>query len=113
MPRSAPGFWQSRGALAWSLFPFSLLFALLAGLRRRLFTLGILKSVRLPVRVVVVGNVAVGGSGKTPIVLWLVELLRSRGFKPGIVSRGYGRFGLKVLPRCPSMEIRPVSVTSR
>lgn len=90
MPRSAPGFWQSRGALAWSLFPLSLLFALLAGLRRRLFALGLLKSVRLPVRVVVVGNVAVGGSGKTPVVLWLAELLRNRGFKPGIVSRGYG-----------------------
>lgn len=63
---------------------------MLAGLRRRLFALGVLKSVRLPVRVVVVGNVAVGGSGKTPVVLWLVELLRSQGFKPGIVSRGYG-----------------------
>ena len=90
MTRSAPGFWQSRGALAWSLFPLSLLFALLASLRRRLFGLGILKSVRLPVQVIVVGNIAVGGSGKTPVVLWLVELLRSRGFKPGIVSRGYG-----------------------
>ena len=90
MPRSAPGFWQCRGVLAWCLFPLSILFALLAAMRRQLFSLGVLKTVRLPVPVVVVGNVAVGGSGKTPVVLWLVEILRARGFTPGIVSRGYG-----------------------
>ncbi|MCK6388499.1 MAG: tetraacyldisaccharide 4'-kinase [Zoogloea sp.] len=90
MPRSAPGFWQGRGAAAWCLFPLSLLFAFLAGLRRRLFALGLLKAERLPVPVIVVGNIAVGGSGKTPIALWLADTLRARGHRPGIVSRGYG-----------------------
>lgn len=90
MPRSAPGFWQHRGAVAWSLYPLSLLFGLIAGVRRRLFALGLTKAERLPVPVVVVGNIAVGGSGKTPIALWLVAELRARGRQPGIVSRGYG-----------------------
>lgn len=90
MSRSAPGFWQYRGAAAWCLFPLSVLFALAAGLRRRLFALGLKKSERLPVPVIVVGNIAVGGSGKTPIVLWLASVLRARGRHPGIVSRGYG-----------------------
>lgn len=90
MPRSAPGFWQRRGAVAWSLFPLSLLFALLAGLRRRLFALGLKKIERLPVPVVVIGNIAVGGSGKTPVALWLAAELRARGRRPGIISRGYG-----------------------
>lgn len=90
MLRHAPGFWKRRGAAAWSLFPLSLLFAMLAALRRALFKLGLKKSVRLPVPVVVVGNIAVGGSGKTPIALWLVDELRAKGFQPGIVSRGYG-----------------------
>jgi len=90
MPRSAPGFWQHRGAAAWSLLPLSLLFGFLAGARRRLFALGLKKAERLPVPVVVVGNIAVGGSGKTPIALWLVAELRARGRQPGIVSRGYG-----------------------
>ena len=90
MPRSAPGFWQGRGLAAWCLLPLSLLFAFLAGLRRRLFALGVLKAERLPVPVIVVGNIAVGGSGKTPIALWLADTLRARGHRPGIVSRGYG-----------------------
>lgn len=90
MPRSAPGFWQHRGAAAWSLLPLSLLFGLLAGVRRGLFALGLKKAERLPVPVVVVGNIAVGGSGKTPIALWLAAELRARGRRPGIVSRGYG-----------------------
>ena len=90
MPRSAPGFWQGRGAVAWCLLPLSLFFAFVAGLRRRLFAHGVLKAERLPVPVIVVGNIAVGGSGKTPIALWLADSLRARGYRPGIVSRGYG-----------------------
>jgi len=59
-------------------------------MRRRAYRAGWLRVERLAVPVVVVGNIAVGGSGKTPVVLWLVELLRGAGFHPGIVSRGYG-----------------------
>lgn len=90
MPRSAPAFWQHRRVPAWSLFPLSVLFAFLAGLRRWLFAAGVLRAERLPVPVVVVGNIAVGGSGKTPVALWLADELKRHGRKPGIVSRGYG-----------------------
>ena len=49
---------------------------------------GVLRSYRLPVPVIVIGNLTVGGSGKTPLVLWLVERLCERGWRPGIISRG-------------------------
>lgn len=72
------------------LLPVSGLFALLSGLRRMLYQAGVLRRVRMTVPVVVVGNIGVGGTGKTPVVLWLVERLREAGFRPGVVSRGYG-----------------------
>ena len=62
----------------------------LAVLRRQAYRHGLLRVHRLPVPVAIVGNVTVGGTGKTPLVLRLVELLRGAGFSPGIVSRGYG-----------------------
>ncbi len=82
--------WQGRGLLACTLWPLSLLFGALAGLRRLLFALGIKRAQRLPVPVVVVGNVFVGGTGKTPFAIWLIEALRAAGYTPGVVSRGYG-----------------------
>ena len=82
--------WTRRGLLAWLLLPLGLLFAALSALRRALYFSGFLKSVRLPRPVIVVGNVTVGGSGKTPLTLWLVAELARRGFRPGIISRGYG-----------------------
>jgi tetraacyldisaccharide 4'-kinase len=72
------------------LVPLSWLFFLIAVVRRGLYRLGVLSSFRLPVPVIVVGNLTVGGSGKTPLVLWLVERLRQQGWQPGIISRGYG-----------------------
>lgn len=75
------------------LWPLSLIFRLLVAVRRGLYRLGVLSSVRLPVPVVVVGNITVGGTGKTPLVLWLAEFLREQGYRPGIVSRGYGGRG--------------------
>ena len=90
MPRSAPGFWRHRGVAAMALLPLSLVFSLVADARRQLYRFGLLRIERLPVPVVVVGNIAVGGSGKTPVALWLAAELRSRGRVPGIVSRGYG-----------------------
>jgi len=90
MPRSAPGFWRHRGVTAFALLPLSLLFAFLSGVRRWLYRAGLLRVECLPVPVIVVGNIAVGGSGKTPVALWLAAELKARGFTPGIVSRGYG-----------------------
>ncbi len=85
--------WLRRGALAWSLRPLSVLYGALAALHRCLYRLGWLRCERLPVPVVVVGNVVAGGAGKTPVVIALVEHLKSRGLKPGVISRGYGRSG--------------------
>lgn len=90
MAARVPAFWLQRKWPAGLLFPLSLIFRALAALRRALFRAGWLETVRLPVPVIVVGNIAVGGSGKTPTVEWLVSMLRSAGWTPGIVSRGYG-----------------------
>lgn len=83
--------WLRRGALACALWPVSVLFGALAAVRRAAYRLRLLHSTRLPVPVVVVGNVVAGGAGKTPVVIALVEHLRSRGLAAGVVSRGYGR----------------------
>ncbi|HUR40242.1 MAG TPA: tetraacyldisaccharide 4'-kinase [Verrucomicrobiae bacterium] len=71
------------------LWPLSVLFGFVAAVRRRAQQQRALAS-RLSVPVIVVGNIAVGGTGKTPFVIWLVERLRAWGWKPGVISRGYG-----------------------
>src|SRR5689334_14495200 len=83
-------FWYRIRPLHLVLIPLSLLFAAVAGLRRAAYRLNWLKSERMPVPVIIVGNITVGGTGKTPVVLWLVQLLREAGYHPGIVTRGYG-----------------------
>ncbi|MDD2685960.1 MAG: tetraacyldisaccharide 4'-kinase [Gallionella sp.] len=71
------------------LYPLSLIFCLLVSLRRRLYRLGVLSSTRLPVPVIVVGNITVGGTGKTPLTLYLAQQLLAAGWHPAIISRGY------------------------
>jgi tetraacyldisaccharide 4'-kinase len=85
--------WLRRGALACALWPLSLLFRVLSGLRARLFRAGLLQSQRLPVPVLVVGNIFIGGTGKTPLTIWLAATLQAAGFTPGIISRGHGAAG--------------------
>lgn len=72
------------------LLPLAWLYGAIGGLRRLLYRSGWLKARRFPVPVVVIGNVTAGGTGKTPLTLALIEQLRAAGFRPGVVSRGYG-----------------------
>ena len=81
--------WYGSAKAPWYLRPLAALFGLVARLRRRRQQAKA-RETRLPVPVIVVGNIAVGGTGKTPFVIWLVERLRDWGWKPGVVSRGYG-----------------------
>jgi len=82
--------WTRRGPLARALWPLALLFGLVVALRRTLYRRGLLRQTRLARPVVVIGNLVVGGAGKTPLVLALVAALRARGRTPGVISRGYG-----------------------
>lgn len=82
--------WQKRGFTAFLLLPLALPFALSVNMRRLAYRRGWSSSVKLPVPVVVIGNITAGGSGKTPLVLHLVQELTKHGWRPGIVSRGYG-----------------------
>ncbi|MEB6335060.1 tetraacyldisaccharide 4'-kinase [Serratia rhizosphaerae] len=82
--------WSGSSLLYLLLLPLSWLYGLVSGLIRLSYRLGWRKSWRAPVPVVVVGNLTAGGNGKTPTVIWLVEQLQQRGYRVGVVSRGYG-----------------------
>lgn len=83
-------FWYQTTWLSWLLSPFAGLFSLISWSRKILFKFGLKTSYRADVPVIVVGNLTVGGNGKTPVVIHLCEQLKQAGFKPGVVSRGYG-----------------------
>ena len=82
-------YWNHRGALAWLLWPVSVIFLVLVLTRRILYWVRLLGSRHPGIPVIVVGNITAGGSGKTPLVIWIAEFLRAKGWQPGIVSRGY------------------------
>ena len=74
--------WDRKGLISWLLLPASAVFLSMAASRRR-------KTVKVGVPVVVVGNIYVGGTGKTPVTIALVKDLKERGWNPGVISRGY------------------------
>ena len=85
------GEWQRLGGGALIFFPLALLFRLAVTARRFLYRARILPSWRARVPVIVVGNITVGGTGKTPLVIEILEILMRRGWTPGVIARGYGR----------------------
>jgi tetraacyldisaccharide 4'-kinase len=101
-------FWTRRGAIAWLLWPVSLIFAAVVVARRIFYRAGIFRSEHPGIPVVVVGNLTVGGTGKTPLVIWIAELLAKNGWTPGVVSRGYkGKSGA---PRAVTLASDPAEV---
>jgi tetraacyldisaccharide 4'-kinase len=100
--------WYQLGIGHVLLIPLSWLFRLLSSLRRLAYRLRIFKVIRLPVPVIVVGNITVGGTGKTPLVIWLAEQLEQAGWQPGIISRGYG--GKNGTPKAVSGNADPAVV---
>ncbi|MFP5374335.1 MAG: tetraacyldisaccharide 4'-kinase [Gammaproteobacteria bacterium] len=89
--RSAPEHWYGEAPVPLLAALLERPFRALAGLRRGAYRAGLLRPRRVPVPVVVVGNISAGGTGKTPLVLALVERLRGAGWNPGVASRGHGR----------------------
>jgi tetraacyldisaccharide 4'-kinase len=82
--------WYGKGRLPWWCYPLAGLYGALIAVRRAMYKRGWLRAVRLTCPVIVVGNLTAGGTGKTPLTLALIDALRARGYRPGVVSRGYG-----------------------
>ncbi|WHZ18373.1 MAG: tetraacyldisaccharide 4'-kinase [Rhodanobacteraceae bacterium] len=87
--------WYGNSPSPWWTLLLAALYGGVTASRRTLYRRGWLKRVRMPVPVVVVGNIVAGGAGKTPLTIALVQGLRDRGWKPGVVSRGYGGTALE------------------
>lgn len=98
--------WYRPGGAWWPLLPLAWLFGRVVALRRAAYARGWLRSRRVGVPVLVIGNITVGGSGKTPLVILIVRTLQARGLRPGVVSRGYGgrsgRYPLRVTATTPT-----------
>lgn len=82
--------WYGQGRVPWWSWPLAMLYGALTTLRRGLYRTHVLRRVRLPVPVIVIGNLTAGGTGKTPLTIALAAALRERGLRPGVVSRGHG-----------------------
>lgn len=94
--------WYGSGPVQWWHSLGAKIFAFIVALRKKLYAVGLLKKHQLKVPVIVVGNITAGGGGKTPMVIWLSNHLKSLGYKPGIISRGYGG----------SRKVEPMFVTA-
>jgi len=82
--------WQRQAVWLWLLLPISWLYSFITLLRRQAYKAGLLSSYRAPIPVMVIGNISVGGSGKTPLIIALVSYLQKKDVKVGVISRGYG-----------------------
>lgn len=82
--------WYKDHFIGAALMPFGFLFSDFVKFRRWLYKIGYYKSEALPIPVIIVGNITVGGTGKTPLCIYLAKLLQSEGYRVGIISRGYG-----------------------
>lgn len=102
-------YWYQSSLISYSLLPLSWLYCALVAVRRAAYRYGVFKVHSLPVPVVIVGNISVGGTGKTPLVTAIVDRLQAVGFKPGVISRGYGGKS-KIWPQAvtPQSETRQV-----
>jgi tetraacyldisaccharide 4'-kinase len=100
--RKAPQFWERRGPTALVLWPLSWIYGWVLRIRKLIHDLGFTNHQPAPVPIIIVGNIRVGGTGKTPIVIALAQRLSQLGWKPGIISRGYG-----------SAQISPTQVHSK
>ena len=100
--RKAPQFWERRGPTSLLLWPLSWLYGLILRARKLIQDTGLVKQKTAPVPIIIVGNIRVGGTGKTPIVIALAERLQQLGWIPGIISRGYGS----------SLQLTPLQVNS-
>lgn len=98
--------WQRRGVVACMLTPLAAVFCALVYLRRLLYGHNVFRVDHPGVPVVVIGNITVGGSGKTPLTIWLARHLRARGWHPAVVTRGYGRAGDDTLRVDPHSDPR-------
>ena len=96
--------WRKHGLLAWLLSPLALLHRAWRGLNVWCYRSGLLRPWRVGVPIVVIGNLYVGGTGKTPLTIEVVRALAARGWRPGIVSRGYGT---------SRSDVRPVGPTAK
>lgn len=81
--------WYGESPLRWLLLPFTWIYSVVIACRRLLYSSGVLRSFKMSVPVIIVGNITVGGTGKTPLTIWLAQQLAANGYKPGIISRGY------------------------
>ena len=100
--RKAPQFWEKRGPTALLLWPLSWVYGLVLRIRKLIQDLDLGNHQTAPVPIIIVGNIRVGGTGKTPIVIALAQRLAQLGWMPGIISRGYGS----------SVQDQPVQVRS-
>ena len=103
------GIWYGESPMRFALWPVAAIYRALARLRREAYQRGWRSPVEMPVPVIVVGNVSVGGTGKTPFVIWLADQLKQRGRKVGIVTRGYRGKGTE-WPRAVAADSDPEEV---